>query len=302
MLARGVALALLLTVAGCKTNEVAPGVVDAAPAPSASASAPRAEVPSPFDAGVVALALATHATEDNERGVKVTVTRSALAVDDEAVSLEGFASSEKLLHLAFASEKSLSDLAFPPLVAAAKRRFADAALPEATVYADSSIPYLALGKVITSLRLAGVATLHLAVHAEGAGTKTFDFTARDAPPDEGAGVPVATVFTTFVRVQSPARKCEARPIRDPWEMKELAACAASVKRALGRDGSGDELVVVPGMAESTSTLVGILDALAPSFRRLALVVDGDILRGRAAKEELARMEREKNDKNEKKKP
>jgi hypothetical protein len=42
------------------------------------------------------------------------------------------------------------------------------------------------------------------------------------------------------------------------------------------------------MSESTGTLVGILDALAPGFARLALVVDGDILRGRTATEELAR--------------
>lgn len=75
-------------------------------------------------------------------------------------------------------------------------------------------------------------------------------------------------------------------VRDPWDMKELAACAAAVKKAAGP--GQDTLVLVPGMGESTSTLVSVLDALVASFPHVRIVPDGDILRGRSAKEELAR--------------
>jgi hypothetical protein len=47
------------------------------------------------------------------------------------------------------------------------------------------------------------------------------------------------------------------------------------------------------MQESLLDLVTVVDALSKSFPHLALVVDGDILRGVGGRESLDRMEREK---------
>jgi hypothetical protein len=125
----------------------------------------------------------------------------------------------------------------------------------------------------------------------GVGTRTIDLTTRETLPDESATA--LHIFQTFVRVQSKDRTCEAKPIRDPWDMPDVAACVASVKKAAPKGEGHDAIVIVPGMAEDMMKLVTILDAVAPSYPVMSIVVDGDILRAQYAKVDIERMEREK---------
>ena len=287
-----VGLTALAVTLGCKSKNPAPtpGDTTSASVTAPSAAIEDADIPARDAAGSVQLAFAKHAPADNAGGTSVYLSRDLLTFDGDDVPLEGFSSMDKLLSLTISGATAPSGLAFAPAVGAAKRHLAARSSSEVTLYADRTTPYLALGQLLESLLLAGMETLHLVAHVEDAQNRTFDFETRDSST-EGAGdgdASLASIFPTFVRIQSTAHTCEAKPIRDPWEMKDLAACAASVKRALGP--SHDRLVVVPGMQEPLSDFVSMLDAMVPSFTKLVLVVDGDILRGRGAKEELARVE------------
>jgi len=264
--------------------------VTSAPCLPAS-SVPRTSLPPAINSAAIAdvleaLPRSSRATEHRELGARIYLSESTLQIDGEDVPREAFASTSKLLSLLAGSDKSSTNLAIEPLVAAARRSGAS----EVTAYVDRHVHYLVLGQVLTSLALANVSTVHLAVNVKRVGTRTFDLALRNERPGDDEPSPVASVFMTFARIHSVARTCEASTVRDPFmppePLKELGACAASVKEA---GGTHDAIVIIPGMDETTETLVGILDAIEPSFPTLVVIPDGDILRGLAGAEELQRL-------------